>query len=307
MSQIKITASGVSPAQMQVSVSKELPASTQVEVSQSKAPPAPAEVPVFPSKDPSAPMKMQISSSKVPSSPTEVPISVSKPPPASAQILISQPKTHPAPPAAPCPAASPPTPWPSETPAMTTMKGTGHASVDHQSTSPDGTGGQRNQAVLSKTKELQNEPQTSIQGPPKEKKPPQSKASGLSKIPVVGGGRVGKLPVRESQHGNDESNRDPPTPVQEEKPSFNSHDAGRKDKISPTETNAPTSKPTQEESQQLQQPKSLTSSGRDSKIPVKHGAQIKETPRTKIPVSKVPVRRTGNKPGATGGTNQTRK
>lgn len=312
LSQTKVSASGVSPAQMQISVSKELPASTQVEVSQSKAPPAPAEVPVFLSKDTSAPMKMQVSSSKVPSSPPEVPVSVSKPPPASAQIPIPQPQTHPAPPVAPCQAASPPTPWLSETPAMTKMKGTGHATVDHQSTSPDGTGGQGNQAVLSKTKELQNEPQTSLQGPPKEKKPPQSKATGLSKIPVVGGGRVGKLPVRESQHGNDESNRDPTTPVQEERPGFNSHDAGRRDKISPTEANAPNSKPTQEESQQLQQPKSLTSSGRDSKIPVKHGAppqtsQTKETPRTKIPVSKVPVRRTGNKPVATGGTNQTRK
>uniref|UniRef100_A0A8C6PWH5 Si:ch211-244c8.4 n=1 Tax=Nothobranchius furzeri TaxID=105023 RepID=A0A8C6PWH5_NOTFU len=162
----------------------------------------------------------------------------------------------------------------------------------------------------------QPKPQASLPGLSKEKKPAQSKASGLSKIPVVGGGRVGKLPVRESQRSNDDLSRDPPTPVREERPDFYSHEAGSKDKISPTETNAPTSKHSQEESQQLQQLKGLTSSGRDSKIPVKHGtqpqtasqiSQSKEPPRTKIPVSKVPVRRAGNKPVATGGIGQTRK
>uniref|UniRef100_A0A3Q3X8D8 APC membrane recruitment protein 2 n=1 Tax=Mola mola TaxID=94237 RepID=A0A3Q3X8D8_MOLML len=57
----------------------------------------------------------------------------------------------------------------------------------------------------------------------------------------------------------------------------------------------------------ITQPKVFTSLPRDSKIPVKHGAQspttsqipqAKELPRTKIPVSKVPVRRVGNKPAA---------
>uniref|UniRef100_A0A4W6CWH0 APC membrane recruitment protein 2 n=1 Tax=Lates calcarifer TaxID=8187 RepID=A0A4W6CWH0_LATCA len=146
---------------------------------------------------------------------------------------------------------------------------------------------------------------------------PQVKASGLSKIPVVGGGRAGKLPVRDSQHVDDEASRDPPTPVlEEEKPHFNSHDAGSKDKISDIEANVPTFKHTQEESQQPPQPKVLTSLPRDSKIPVKHGAQshtasqipqAKEPPRTKIPVSKVPVRRVGNKPAAAGGSTQIRK
>lgn len=243
----------------------------------------------------------------------EVPISVSKPLPVSAQIPISQPKTQPAPPAAPCHAASPPSPpvsWPSESAASAKMKGMGQTSMVHQPTSPDGTGGQGSQAVLSQTKGLHNEPQTSLQGPTKEKKPTQSKASGLSKIPVVGGGRVGKPPIREGQHGNDESSRDPPTPVQEERPSFNSHDARSNDKTSPTEVKAHTFKHTEEDSQQLQQPKSLTSSARDSKIPVKHGApvsQTKEPHRTKIPVSKVPVRKAGNKQATTGGTNQMRK
>uniref|UniRef100_A0A3B4GBA1 Mucin-5AC-like n=1 Tax=Pundamilia nyererei TaxID=303518 RepID=A0A3B4GBA1_9CICH len=150
--------------------------------------------------------------------------------------------------------------------------------------------------------------------PPREKRT-QAKASGLSKIPVVGGSRVGRLPVRDSQqHADEESNRNPPTPVlEEERPHFNSHDAGNKDKISAAEA---TSKHTQEDSQHPQHQKVLTSSARDSKIPVKHGAQThtasqvpqtKEPPRTKIPVSKVPVRRAGTKPAATGGSAQIRK
>lgn len=280
---------------------------------QPKVSPAPAEVPLSVLKEPSALIKLQVSSCKAPSLPTEVPITVSKPPPASAQIPISQPKIQPAPPPAPFHAASPPSPpisWPSESATSAKMKGMGQVPTDHQPTSPDGIRGQGSQAVLSKTKELHNEPQTSLQGPTKEKKPTQSKASGLSKIPVVGGGRVGKLPIREGQHGNDESIRDPPTPVQEERPSFNSHDARSNEKMSPTEAKAHTLKHTEEESQQLQHPKSLTSSARDSKIPVKHGTQIsqtKEPPRTKIPVSKVPVRKAGNKQATTGGTNQIRK
>lgn len=158
---------------------------------------------------------------------------------------------------------------------------------------------------------------TSLQGPSKDRRTPQGKATGLSKIPVVGGGRVGKLPVRDSQHVDDEASRDPPTPVlEEEMPHFNSHDAGSKDKISDVGAMALTSKHTQEESQQPPQPKVLTSLPRDSKIPVKHGAQphtasqipqAKEPPRTKIPISKVPVRRVGNKPAAVGASTQIRK
>ncbi|XP_039634063.1 LOW QUALITY PROTEIN: APC membrane recruitment protein 2 [Perca fluviatilis] len=181
------------------------------------------------------------------------------------------------------------------------MRGSGQASVDGQLTSPSSTSAQGAQTVPSKTEELQNESQKSLQGPSRERRIPQAKASGLSKIPVVGGGRAGKLPVRDSQHVDDEGCRDPPTPMhEEERPHFNSHDAGSKDKISDVEANVPTSKHTKEESQQLPQPKVLTSSPRDSKIPVKHGVQshtasqipqAKEPSRTKIPVSKVPVRR----------------
>uniref|UniRef100_A0A8D0DBU2 Si:ch211-244c8.4 n=1 Tax=Sander lucioperca TaxID=283035 RepID=A0A8D0DBU2_SANLU len=215
-------------------------------------------------------------------------------------------KAPPAPTPVPCPVTSlPSTPatCPSEAPVSAKMKeGSGQASVDGQLTSP---------------KELHNESQKSLQGPSRERRIPQAKASGLSKIPVVGGGRAGKLPVRDSQHVDDEACRDPPTPVrEEERPHFNSHDAGSKDKIGNVETNVPTSKHTQEESQQLPQPKVLTSLPRDSKIPVKHGAQshtasqipqAKEPSRTKIPVSKVPVRRAGNKPAAAGGSTQIRK
>ncbi|KAF3840898.1 hypothetical protein F7725_006760 [Dissostichus mawsoni] len=191
------------------------------------------------------------------------------------------------------PAHSPvtsPSSTPGEAPASAKMRASGRASVDGGLTSPSSTGPQ---TMLSKTEELQ--------GQPRERRIPQQKASGLSKIPVVGGGRAGRIPVRDSQHDDEEASRVPPTPVLEkERPHFNSHEARIKDKICNVEANVPTSKNTQEESQQLPQPKVLTSLPRDSKIPVKHGApphaasqipQAKEPYRTKIPVSKVPVRR----------------
>uniref|UniRef100_A0A668TZ40 APC membrane recruitment protein 2 n=1 Tax=Oreochromis aureus TaxID=47969 RepID=A0A668TZ40_OREAU len=245
------------------------------------------------------------------------PISVPKPLSASGQIPVSQPKAHPVPPGAPCPVTSlPPTPkpQPSEAPASAKPSGSGLATVDSQLASPNGTNGEGVQTAPCKTEEPHKESRTSLQEPPREKRT-QAKASGLSKIPVVGGSRVGRLPVRDSQqHADEESNRNPPTPVlEEERPHFNSHDAGNKDKISAAEA---TSKHTQEDSQHPQHQKVLTSSARDSKIPVKHGAQThtasqvpqtKEPPRTKIPVSKVPVRRAGTKPAATGGSAQMRK
>lgn len=307
-------------------MSKDLPPPAQMQVPQTKAPPAPAQVPVSVSKDPPAPAQMQIPQSKAPPAPAQIPVSVSKAPPAPVcipisvskdlpapvQIPVSQPKAHPAPTTVPFPVTSPPpipAPCPSEAPASAKLRGSGLASVDGQLASLNSTGAQRVQAVPSKTEELHNEP-------PREKRTPQVKASGLSKIPVVGGGRVTKLPVRDNQHADDEPSRDPPTPVlEEERPHFNSHDAGSKDKISAVEANVPTSKHTPEESQQLQQPKVLPSSARDSKIPVKHGAQShavsqipqREPPRTKIPVSKVPVRRVGNKPAGSGSSTQMRK
>nr|XP_046267039.1 mucin-5AC [Scatophagus argus] len=293
-----------SPAQIQFSVSKDPPAAAQIQVSQPKAPSPPAQIPVSVSTDPFAPVC--------------IPISVSKDPPATAQIPISQSK---APTSAPvtCPVTSlPSTPAPrlSEATASATMKGSGQASADGQLASPGCTEAQGAQTVPSKTDEY-NESRTNLQGPSKERRTPHGKTSGLSKIPVVGGGRVGKIPVRESHHVDDEASRDPPTPVrEEERPHFNSHDLGSKDKISDAGVIVPTPKHTQEESQQPPQPKVLTSLPRDSKIPVKHGTQshtasqipqAKEPPRTKIPVSKVPVRRVGNKPAAAAGSNQIRK
>ncbi|MED6250721.1 hypothetical protein ATANTOWER_006903 [Ataeniobius toweri] len=193
-------------------------------------------------------------------------------------------------------------------PIDTSSSAKNRGSVQASTDSLDGAGGQGSQGVSSKAKEQHHELH------PKEKRTPPSKTMGLSKIPVVGGGKVGRLPVRESQH--DDLSKDHTSPVLEEKPHFNSHNAGGKDKISSPEANTPTAKHVQEEHQQPQQAKVLTSSVRDSKIPFKHGtqshaasqvSQTKEPPRTKIPVSKVPVRRAGNKPAATGSSTQIRK
>ncbi|XP_069002575.1 calphotin-like [Embiotoca jacksoni] len=331
---VSVPKTAPAPVEIPVSVPKTAPAPVEIPVSVPKTAPAPVEIQVSVPKTAPAPVSFTVSVSKTSPGPAQIPVSVSTNPPApvsftvsvskdfsaSAQIPVSQSKAHPAPVTAPCPVTSPlspPAPWPSEAPASAKTRGSGLVSVDQQLAGPNSTGAQRVHTVASKTEEFHDESQTSLRGLSREKKTPQVKASGLSKIPVVGGGRVGKLPVRDSQHVDDEPSRDPPTPVlQEERPHFNSHDAGRKDKISAVEANAPTSKHTQEESQQLQQPKVLTSSARDSKIPVKHGAQAhtasqipqsKEATRTKIPVSKVPVRRAGNKPGATGGSMQMRK
>lgn len=206
--------------------------------------------------------------------------------------------------------------WPSEAPSKLT--GSRGVSVDGQVGSSASKEPPRAQAVPSKKDEQHNEPQLSLQGTPKEGKTQHPKPSGLSKIPVVGGGRVGKLPVREGQHTDAEGVREPPTPeTEKERPHFNSHDAASKDKsFDATSPVGLTSKRPQEKSQQLPQPKVLTSSPRDSKIPMKHSPQshtasqipvARDTPRTKIPVSRVPVRRAANKPAAAYGSSQIRK
>ncbi|XP_053298053.1 uncharacterized protein si:ch211-244c8.4 [Pleuronectes platessa] len=292
------------PAQIPVSVTKDSPA--QIPVSVTKNPPA--QIPVSLFKDP--PAQIPFSVSKDP--PTQIPLNVSKPLPLPAQIPVSiskdppfpgqtfQSKAFPAPsPVSPLPSG--PAPWQSEAPSSAKMTGSGQVSPDCQLVNPSSTGILGAQTRPSKTEELHSESRTNLQGPSRDKKSPQVKASVLSKIPVVGGGRAGKLPVRESQHFDDEASRDPPTP-EYETPHFNSHDAARS-----------IIKHTLEENQQPPQPKVLPSVQRDSKIPVKHGAtasQIpvaKEPPRSKIPTSKVPVRRVGNKPAAAGGSTQTRR
>ena len=180
--------------------------------------------------------------------------------------------------------------------------------MDGHLASPSSTGPQEVQTTQCRQDELHNEPRMNIQAPPKERKTPHAKAAGLSKIPVVGGGRAGKLPVRESPYVEDETCQLPPTPdLLEERPHLNSHHAGSKDKTNHVDAIMLTPKLTKDE---RQPPKVLTSLPRDSKIPVKHGAQspttsqipqAKEFPRTKIPVSKVPVRRIGTKPAAGSG------
>ncbi|XP_026184423.1 APC membrane recruitment protein 2-like [Mastacembelus armatus] len=310
------TASPTPPAlgQIPVSQSKAPPFHPQIPVSVSKEPPAPAQIPVSKCKEP-PPASVTASIPKDP--PAQIPVSVSKDPPAPAQIPVSQSKVPPGPSPVTSPLSTPAPFHPAEVPASTKLRRSGQTSVDEQLVSPSSTGATGAQPMLFKIEELHNESLTSLQGPSKERRTPQAKGSGLSKIPVVGGGRAGKLPVRDSQQVDDEASRDPPTPVlEEEKPHLNSHDAWNKDKISDVDSNVPTSKHTLEESQQPLQQKVLTSLPRDSKIPVKHSAQshtasqipqAKEPPRTKIPVSKVPVRRAGNKPAASGGSTQTRK
>ncbi|MEQ2171099.1 hypothetical protein GOODEAATRI_007249 [Goodea atripinnis] len=272
--------------------------------SSSNVPTFPAEIQSVVSKTSPTPAQTKYSGSKTPVTssvdahrPESFPVS----PPKATPIPISQPKT-PEPQIASCPL--PPVSWQIDTSSSAKNRGSVQASTD----SLDGAGGQGSQGVSSKAKEQHHELH------PKEKRTPPSKTMGLSKIPVVGGGRVGRLPVRESQH--DDLSKDPTSPVLEEKPHFNSHNAGGKDKIISPEANTPTAKHVQEEHQQPQQAKVLTSSVRDSKIPFKHGtqshaasqvSQTKEPPRTKIPVSKVPVRRAGNKPAATGSSTQIRK
>uniref|UniRef100_A0A3P9JBK0 APC membrane recruitment protein 2 n=1 Tax=Oryzias latipes TaxID=8090 RepID=A0A3P9JBK0_ORYLA len=267
---------------MQAAPLKESSVPTQTSVSNAcKYSAAPETTATSSSKDPVAPTQSAVfkvpdgpalSFSKESSASVSIPVSLPKTASTSAQITVSQPSANL--PLCPITSICPPAPGMSEVPLSAKMR----ASTEYQLTSPDVVDGDRSQASLSKTREPLHEPRTELQQPPKEKKPTSVKASGLSKIPVVGGGRVVKIPVRESQYVNDESSRDPPTPIMEERPHFNSHEAS---KGSTTEASTPT-----------------------SKIPVKHGAQTKDAPRTKIPVSKVPVRRAGNKPAAAGGGSQ---
>ncbi|XP_030601959.1 APC membrane recruitment protein 2-like isoform X3 [Archocentrus centrarchus] len=253
---------------------------TPASISSDKLPPTTklTSAPVLLDKTPT-PIPAPTTHTVVSAAPTalgHIPVSLSKDQPATAQTQISQSKAPPAPVQVPVSVCKDlPAPAQKEAP---------------QSKAPPAPA----QFPVSVSKDLPA---------PAQKEPPQSKAPPApAQFPVS----VSKdLPVRDSQQQVDEEpNRNPPTPVlEEERPNFNSHDAGNKDKISAVEA---TSKHIPEDSQQPQHPKVLVSSTRDSKIPVKHGAQThtasqipqnKEPPRTKIPVSKVPVRRVGNKPG----------
>ncbi|XP_059911659.1 proline-rich protein 36-like [Gadus macrocephalus] len=155
--------------------------------------------------------------------------------------------------------------------------------------------------------------QTGLPGPVREKRPTPGKLVGLSKIPIVGGGRGGKPPVRDAHpppHGDD-GDRSPdscstpgPTPGPTPAPTPASSPVDERPRLSPQDgrgrgAGVPTPRPSQhpEESQLAphpQPPRAVASSPRDSRIPVKHGAQpTSQPPRSKIPTSKVPVRRLG--------------
>ncbi|XP_038820663.1 APC membrane recruitment protein 2 [Salvelinus namaycush] len=160
----------------------------------------------------------------------------------------------------------------------------------------------------------QNEIHMVPQGPPTEKKTRPMRAAGLSKIPVCGGGRTGKLLLRESQPTDHKGCWDPPITGLEEgnQPPSLRHGVS-KDTISnfsaeaEVEASLSPVKHSPEESRQLRQPTVYRGIPRDSKIPVKLGVQCnipvpqgaKDLPRSKIPLSKVPVRRIGNKLTAT--------
>ncbi|XP_061608662.1 APC membrane recruitment protein 2-like [Phyllopteryx taeniolatus] len=268
-----------------LAVSKELPsipATGQSPISQSRTPLSPVSV----STDPPVPASAVSMTT---------PVSVPKSPPAPVQIPVTQSKS-PVLPATSFPATTP-VPLPSEAAASNNMNAI-EPSTNGQLSCPSSTNGQ--------TSTVEEQHNGSRMDLPKERK---TQVKALSKIPVVGGGRAGKLPVRDSQHTDDDSSRDPPTPIEEDRRHLDFHNTGNRDKGGSVEVHVPTFKHSQEESQPLHQSKAPAGVPRDSKIPVKHGTQsppasqipqAKETPRTKIPVSRVPVRRVGNKPTTSG-------
>ncbi|KAM9781247.1 uncharacterized protein ACBT44_022539 [Syngnathus typhle] len=273
-----------------LTVSKELPSTPATSKSPVSPPPTatlfkdrpvPASL-VSVTKDP----PVSVPTSPEPPASAHISVSVLKSPPAPIQIPITQPKS-------PAPPATTPVPLPSPT-----------AAFDKTSANEPSTNGQLSRPSSTDEQKLEEQHNGSRADVSKERR---TQVKTISKIPVVGGARAGKLPVRDSQHTDDESSRDPPTPNQEDKRFLDN--TGSRDKHGSVEVHVATFKHSQEESQQIQQSKTPAGVPRDSKIPVKHGAQsptasqipqAKETPRTKIPVSRVPVRRVGNKPATAG-------
>ncbi|XP_052423476.1 uncharacterized protein LOC127966497 [Carassius gibelio] len=155
------------------------------------------------------------------------------------------------------------------------------------------------------------------------KRGPAVRPATLSKIPVSGGGRP-KLHHRDSQPNGDEDHSNLPTPVHEEESPFTlSRESSSKEALSDVSTESGAITPNQEDIfdgklgfQTSARPAAgATSLTRESKIPVKHGSTATyhsvqgrtETTRSKIPVSKMPVRRTSNKPAPTATAAITRK
>ncbi|XP_061904550.1 mucin-17 [Entelurus aequoreus] len=291
-----VSKSPPAPADVPVPVSKSPPALL------SEGPPSLAHVPVTLSKGPPTPAHVPGLVLKCPPTLTNVPVTFSDSPsalthdsksrPVSAQIPISPTKSSPSPVTS---LPTSPVPLPSEAAPSNKMTAS-EEPTNGQLSSPGSTDAQ--------SPKVEEQLNGSRMDPSKEKR---TQVRAVSKIPVVGGGRTGKQTVRDSHHAEDESSRDPPTPVFEEnRPLLGFHDTGSRDKGVSVEVHVPTTKHSQEQSQLPHQSKQPVSLPRDSRIPIKHGAsqipQARESPRTKIPVSKVPVRRVGNKPPSAGGT-----
>uniref|UniRef100_A0A8L0DQE2 APC membrane recruitment protein 2 n=1 Tax=Oncorhynchus mykiss TaxID=8022 RepID=A0A8L0DQE2_ONCMY len=178
-----------------------------------------------------------------------------------------------------------------------------------------------------------------------ERKPPQVKSLGLSKIPLVGGGRMSKLPTHAARQTSLPNEKDTKEEVQPQQDVPALRDEGYWDTPSATPTATPddgflrnqriglsrdscsgdalydlyneeldrSDEEEEEEEEDLTSTPSLstddykrsgsTSLPRESKIPLsvrQNTPPHSVTPppaRTRIPVSKVPVRRPGNKPG----------
>ncbi|XP_051539317.1 uncharacterized protein si:ch211-244c8.4 [Myxocyprinus asiaticus] len=160
------------------------------------------------------------------------------------------------------------------------------------------------------------------------KKGPAVKPTSLSKIPVSGGGRPTKQQHREAQPNGDEEHSNLPTPVHEEESPFSlSRESSSKEALSDYSTESGAVTPTLSQSQEdilygklglqasARPTASSTSLARESKIPIKHGSTATyhsvqgraEAGRSKIPVSKMPVRRTSNKPAPAATAAVTRK
>ncbi|XP_026995214.1 APC membrane recruitment protein 2 [Tachysurus fulvidraco] len=139
------------------------------------------------------------------------------------------------------------------------------------------------------------------------------KPTTLSKIPVSGVGKS-KQHHKNVKSNSDEKQWNPPTPVHDEETLTSlSRESSSKDALSDisTESGSITSVLSYSKEDILDSATSLTmetvSIHRESKIPIKHGSTATyhslqgktEVSRSKIPISKVPVRRISNKTGPT--------
>ncbi|XP_062870422.1 APC membrane recruitment protein 2 [Trichomycterus rosablanca] len=148
--------------------------------------------------------------------------------------------------------------------------------------------------------------------PPPSYRPSAVKPTTLSKIPVSGGVRS-KQPPRDSQPNGSNGHSNPPTPVNEDERQISfSRESSSRDLLSDVSAESGAVSPvlshSNEDILELSNYPGTGATGlpRESRIPVKHGSTTTyhslqgktEATRSKIPVSKVPVRRSGNKPAS---------